>query len=116
MASIEIQIPVEIKIFVPAQTTKLLRFLAQVALHLGERFGGVHDRKTTASLHLFDLFEDLNQLLGLVADQTRIAETEIARCQRRQWITEGATLETKLGQKLRQLVIIVNEFAGRDAR
>ena len=86
-----------------------------MALHFGERFGRVHHRETAALLHLLDLLEDLDQFVGLVTDQAGIAETQIARSQVGQRIAERAAFETQLSQEIRQLVVIIDQLAGRDA-
>src|SRR6266545_3004552 len=110
MAAVKVQVPIQVKIFVPAQATEFLRFLAQMPLHLGERFRRVHDRITAPLFHLFDLFKNLNEFVGPVTDETRIAEAEIARRQGGERITEGAAFESQPAQEGRQLAIIVNQF------
>ena len=45
MAAIQIQVPVEIKIFVPAQAAEFFRLLPQMPLHFRERFRRVHHRE-----------------------------------------------------------------------
>ena len=69
MAAIEVEAPIEIEIFVPAQTTEFLRLLAQVPLHLRQRFGGIDHRITAPPFHSFNFFKHLNELLGFVADE-----------------------------------------------
>src|SRR5581483_2336558 len=115
VAAVEVQVPIEVKILVPAQAAEFLGLLAQVALHFGQRFGGIHHRETAARLHLFDLLEHADEFLGLVADEAGVAEAQVTRSQRGQRITEGAACEAERFQKVRQLVIVVDELAGGDA-
>src|SRR2546425_10731763 len=44
MTAIEVQVPVEIEIFMPAQAAKFLWLLAEMPLHFGERLGGINHR------------------------------------------------------------------------
>src|SRR2546425_4704082 len=57
VTAIEIEVPVEIKIFMAAQATELFRLAAQMALHFVERFGRIDDREAAASFHLLDFFK-----------------------------------------------------------
>src|SRR5580765_8517049 len=100
MTAVQVQVPIEVKIFVPAQTAKLFRLAPQVPLHLAERFLGIDDGEMTALLHLFDFLENLDQLLGFVIHQAGIAETQVTRSQVRQRITKRAALESQAREKL----------------
>ena len=100
----------------PAQTAEFFRLFAEMALHLVQRFGRVHDRETAALLHLLDLLEQLDEFVLREIHQPAVAEAEVAARQRRERIAERATLEAKRFEKRRQLVVIVNQPARRDAR
>ena len=67
-------------------------------------------------LHPLDFFKQLNQFVLREIHQAAVAETQIAARQRGQRITERAAFETERFQKRRQLFIIVNQPARRDAR
>ena len=97
MAAVQVQVPVEVKIFMPAETAEPLRFAAQVPLHFREGLGRVHHREAAALFHLLDLLEDLNQFVRFVTDQVGIAKAEVTARQIRQRITERAALETQVG-------------------
>src|SRR5258706_6988272 len=116
VTAIEIEVPMKIKVFVPAETAKFFRLFAQVALHFSERFGRIDDRIAALPLHSLDLLEDLNQFLGAISDEARIAEAQIARSEGGQRIAEGAALESKFAQEIRKLFVIIDQFAGGDAR
>src|SRR5882672_853230 len=81
VAPIQVKVPIEIKILMSAKATELFGLPPQMALHFGMGFGGIDHRKSTAFLHLLDLFEDLDQLVRLVANQARIAEAQITGSQ-----------------------------------
>ena len=108
VATVKIQIPIEIKIFVPAEATEFLRLFAQMPLHFGEGFGRIHHRIIAVPLHFFDFFKDLDEFVGFVIHQARIAETQIARSKAREWITESATGESERSQKIRKFFVIVD--------
>src|SRR5262249_54952747 len=74
MAAVQIEIPIQIEIFVPAEATKFFRLAPQVPLHFVERFSRIDYREMASSLHLFDLLKDLDEFLGFVGDQVGIAE------------------------------------------
>src|SRR6266404_5661413 len=97
MAPVQIELPIEIKIFVPAQAAKFLRLLAQMALHLGQRFGRIDDWIAAVPLHGLDLLKDLDQFLRPIRHEARIAEAEITRGQRRKRIAESTALEAQFG-------------------
>src|SRR3954468_9421168 len=89
MAAIKIEVPIKVKVFVPAQATEFLGLLAEVALHLGERFGGIDHRIAARFLHRFDLLEYLDEFFDPISNQARIAKAEIARSERGQRIAES---------------------------
>ena len=55
--------PVEVKVFVSAETAEAFAFTAQVTLHFDQRLGWVRNGKSAESLHLFDLLKDVEQWL-----------------------------------------------------
>lgn len=114
VAAIEIEVPIEIKVFVAAEAAEFLLVLAEMALHFSQRFGRVNHRKAAALLHLFDLLENLDQFLGLVIHQAGITEAQVTGSQIGQWIAESAASESELGQEGRQLIVIINQLAGGD--
>src|ERR1041385_47652 len=77
VAAIKIKVPIEIKIFVPAQAAELLRFLSQVPLHFRQRLGWVDHGEPAAFFHLLDLLEYLDQFFRAVIHQARLAETQV---------------------------------------
>ena len=115
MAAVEVEIPVEVKIFVAAEAAEFFLFAAQVALHFIERFGRVHHGIPAVLFHLLDFFKQLNQLLLVEIHQAAVAETQIAARQRRERIAERAAFETERFQKVRKFFIVFNQPAGRDA-
>src|SRR6185312_10287859 len=48
VTTVEVEVPIEVKIFVAAEAAELFFFTAQMPLHFAERFGRVHDRVTAA--------------------------------------------------------------------
>ena len=115
MATVEIEVPVEVKVFVATEAAEFFGFFAQMTLHLRERFAGIDDGETARAFHVFDFLEDLDEFVGFVADETRIAEAEIAGSKAGERITESAAFEAEFFEEIRQLVVVVNEFAGGDA-
>ena len=109
MAAIQIQIPVEVKIFVPAEAAKFFLLAAQMPLHLVERFRRVHDGIAAVLFHLLDFFKQLDQLGVVEIHQAAVAETQIAARQRSQRITERAAFEAERFEKFRQLFVIFNQ-------
>ncbi len=116
VTAVKVQMPVEIKVFVPAEAAEFFLLAAQMALHFVERFAGVHHRKIAALFHQFDLLEQFQQFVLLEIHQPAVAKTQIAAGQRCERIAERAAFETERFEKIRQFVVIVNQPAGRDAR
>ena len=78
VATVEVELPVEVEILVPAQTPELFRLLAQMALHFCERLGWIHHGEPTALLHLLDSLKHLYQFVSGVVDQAGFAEAQVA--------------------------------------
>src|SRR5690349_10921839 len=116
MATIQVQVPIEIKVFVAAKAPELFPFTAQMTLHFAQGFRGIDHRKTAAMFHLLDLFENLNQFVGFVADETGVAEAEVAGSEAGERIAERATPKTKRSQKIGQLIVIIHELARGNTR
>ena len=108
--------PVEVEILVAPETAELLLFPAQMPLHLVQRLHRIHHRKAAVPLHPLDVLEQRNQLVPVEIHQPAVAETQVAALQRRQRITERAARETHRLQKIRQLLVILDQPARRDAR
>ena len=115
MAAVEIEVPVQIEILVPAQASEPLGLAAQVPLHFAEGFPRVDHRKAALALQPQDSFINLDQLVGFVAHQAGIAEAQVAGRQVLKRVAERATGEAQLGQEPGQLLIIVDEPAGGNA-
>src|SRR6185503_16531497 len=111
VTAIQVQIPVEVKIFVPAKTAELLALAAQMALHLVERLGRIHHREAAGALHVLDLLKNLDEFIGAITHQGGIAKTEVTGAQGRKRVAERAAFEAEFAQERRQLVIVLNEFA-----
>ena len=116
VASIKIQVPIEIKVFVTAKAAEFFPVLTQVTLHFRQRFGRIDDRKSAPFLHFLNFLENLDQFLGLVVHQAGIAEAQVAGSQIGQRIAEGAAFEAQFCQKIGQFVVIIDELASRDTR
>ena len=84
--------------------------------HFIERFRRVDDRERAVLLHQLDFPEKLDEFVLRVIHQPAVAEAQITARQRSQRITERATFEVERFKKRWQLVVIVNQPAGRDAR
>src|SRR4029078_4477371 len=102
MTAVQIELPIHIEVLVAPQAGKLLPLPAQVPLHFAERFAGIDHGKPARALDLFDLFKDRDQLLCRVADQAGLAETEVARTQGGERVTECAARKAERPQKVRQ--------------
>lgn len=111
----QVQVPIQVEILVPAQAAEFFLFPAQMALHLRERFRGVHHRITAVVFHPLDLLEQFDELGRRIIHQAAVAEAQIAALQVRQRIAEGAAREPECFQEGRQLFVIINQAAGRDA-
>ena len=115
MAAVQIEVPIEVKIFVAAETAEFFLFAAQMPLHFVERFGGIHHGEAAARLHGFDVVEQLDEFVFGIIHEPAVAETQIAAGQRRKRITERAALEPKRFEERRQFFVIINQPAGGDA-
>ena len=71
--------------------------------------------KSLLLLHPLDFLKQLDQFVLGVIHQAAVAEAEITAGQRGERITERAASEAERFQKGRQLFVIVNQPAGRDA-
>src|SRR6266508_3432899 len=58
VAAVQIQVPIEIKIFVSTETAEFLLLASEVALHFSERLRGIHHWITAALFHGFDSLEN----------------------------------------------------------
>jgi len=99
-----------------AEAAEFFFLAAQMPLHFVERFRRIHDGKTAVLFHLLDFFKQLNQFGIVEIHQAAVAEAQIAARQRGQRITERAAFEFKRFEKFRQLLVIFNQAARRDAR
>ena len=61
MASVKVQVPIQIEILVTSETAEALGFPFQVPLHLVQGFGGIHDGESAASLEFFDSGTEVGQ-------------------------------------------------------
>jgi len=67
-------------------------------------------------LHRLDFAEQFDEFVLGIIHEAAVAETQIAARQRSQRITERAAFEIQRFEERRQLVVIVNQPARRDAR
>ena len=100
----------------PAEAAELLLLAAQVPLHLVERLGGVHHRIAAVVLHPLDVLEEREQLGVVEVHQAAVAEAEVAGGEVRERVAEGAALEAERAEEVGQLLVVLDEPAGRDAR
>jgi len=117
VAAVEVEIPIEVEIFQSAQAGEDFRFFAEVADHLLEGFERVDNRYFAAFFERLEFAEDLDQFLGGVIDQVRIAKAQVGALQRVAYgdgVAEGAAVKAKGGEERRQFGVIVNEAAGGD--
>ncbi len=101
MAAIQIQIPVEVKILVPAEAAEFFLLAAQMPLHLVERFRRVHNGIAAVFFHLLDFFKQLDQFGVVEIHQPTVAETQITARERSQRITERAAFEAERFEEFR---------------
>src|ERR1041385_567277 len=69
MAAVKVQIPIEVKVLMPAQAPEFLRLTAQMALHFGQRLLRIDDREAARPLQVFHPFEYLDQFVRSIAHQ-----------------------------------------------
>src|SRR6185437_388025 len=115
VAAVEVQIPIEVKIFVAAEAAELFPFAPQMALHFVQGFSRVHDRIAAAMLHVFDFVEQLDEFGFRVIHQAAVAEAEITAGERGERVAEGAAFEAERFEERGQFIVIINEPAGGDA-
>jgi len=115
MAAIQVQLPVEVKILVPAETTELLLFAAQMPLHFRKRFVRIDDGESAVRLHRLDFAEQFDEFGFVEIDEAAVAETQVAARERRERIAERAAFEVERFEKRRQFFVVVNQPARCDA-
>ena len=115
MASVKVQVPVQIEILMAAEANEALGLSFQVPLHLGEGLGWINHREAAAALHFFDFFEHADEFLGGIIDEIGIAKAQVAGLEVGKGIAECAAVKTKFLEEGGQFFVIIDEFAGGHA-
>jgi hypothetical protein len=77
MATVQIEMPVEVEVLVAAEAPELFLLAAEVPLHFAQGFGRIDHREPAVGASGLDLLENLDEFVDPIVDQSDVAEAEV---------------------------------------